>query len=117
MNERGCYTHNPPPSCYVGKHAPHTRSTFYSSVSSDGASQSRENSGGSLLSPPPPCPPREAVQAKLGKGHASKLTQLPPCLGETKARLRALVANCLDEMTDHRVAEFKIFLNVSTIIA
>lgn len=72
---------------------------------------------GSLLSPPPPCPPREAVQAKQGKGHASKLTQLPPCLGETKARLRALAANCLDEMTDRRVAELKFLKNVSTIKA
>lgn len=72
---------------------------------------------GSLLSPPPLLPPREAVQAKQGRGHASKLAQSPPCLGETKARLRALAANCLDEMTDHRVAEFRIFLNVSTIIA
>lgn len=72
---------------------------------------------GSLLSPPPPCPPREAVQAEQGKGHASKLTQLPPCLGETKARLRALAANCLDEMTDRRVAELKFLKNVSTIKA
>ena len=76
--------------------------------------EQRELCGVSRL-PTPTLPLREAIQATQGRGHASKLTQSPPCLGETKARLWALAANCPAGMTDHRLAELRILKNVSTI--